>query len=223
MGFNKGLFFGLVTAFSVGHASAQVLAEYNFDGASPAATSAAAGITAGTANFDQWDGGLTTPGFSGSSAFARTNATNNVALPLEQDLSEALANDNYLSFTIDGTGYSVSSIAYAHSLNSATNGASYVSYLFTSKTGFADGDQLDATLLQTGTLSESVNFDTSGIASLQGLSEQIEVRIYLSDDRQENGEVHFLDSITVSGVPEPGSLALMIFGGVCLCRRPRRR
>ena len=229
MRLSKGLLFGIALTVLTGQATAQVIAEYNFDGASPVASNTAPGITAGDANFTEWDPAASAPGFSGSSAFARSSATNNVAIPLEQNLSEALAADNYLSFKIDGTGYSVDSIGYVHSVTGAPSNGIYASYLFTSKTGFSEGDQLtDAgvglptTTLTTATsTTDTVSFDTSGITELQGLSEEIEIRIYLSDNFLEGSHVHFLDSIIVSGVPEPGSLALLGLGGLCLSWRRR--
>ena len=220
---------GLATTLIAGNASAITLAEYTFDGGSTTATNVAGGITAGVANFDAWNSGTTTPGFDGSGiAFARANATNNVAFdPLEQDLADAIAADNYLSFTLTGVGASVDSITYTHGVLGSINGANYASYLFVGANGFiaVEGDELvdtpgePTTLLSTAATSETVTMSTTGIAALQSFSGTVEVRIYLSDDTQGNPEIHTIDNILVQGVPEPSSLALFSLGGIGLIWR----
>lgn len=237
---SKGLLTGLTASLILmgTSASAVTLAEYNFDSNTGAPSSPAPGITAGTANFSTWSSGVTSPGFNFGQAFAATNATENTGDPIVQDLGEALTNNNYLSFTLNGTGFSVENISYAHSVSGAINGATYASYLFVSKTSapdFSEGQQLTAltptpgdpdntptTSLTNTSTSATVNFDTSGIAALQGLSEEIEVRIYLSDDTFDAGQFHSLDSISVSGVPEPTSLAVLGILGVFVLSRRRR-
>lgn len=205
-----------------GAGSATVLAQYTFDGGSAAPTVSAGGIGVTAADFNDWIGGTTSPGFSASpeAAFARTNATNTASPPTET-LADALSSNNYLSFNLNyiGNAFSVSQIDYTHYVTGASG--TYTSYLFTSATGFSSGNQLATIALNNVTTSGSIALDVSGISALQGLTSSLEVRIYLSDSTNSNGEVHFLDNITVSAVPEPASLVLLLTGGVFLMRRQR--
>jgi hypothetical protein len=212
-------------------ASASVLAEYTFE-ASPSGTlsptSTRAGISADPVTFGNADVDLNAVLGGGFGVTQRTSTTT-------QLLANAIAADDYLSLTIGpvvaGDAYSVSSVSYRYFLSDTNTFGDYQTTLFSSATNatpgtFAAGDEIGAGVIvgtSTSTpTSNTVTIDTSGIAALQNRLDDVEFRIYFTDDQNVSGHVHAIDDIVINGVPEPGSLALVSFAGLGLLRRRSR-
>ena len=213
--------------FAATPASAVVIAEYTFDSNSQASADLSPETNATNADFGAWNGdwaGSTTSnmGFSSNLAFVRS--------PLSStDLSNgsntgAIGHNDYLGFTIQGSGFDITSISFSHAMTDTDNGNTYQAHLFTSATGFAAGNVLQSTTLAgTGSgVSGGLAFDATGTAALQGLASDLEVRIYITDSQDTPGFVHTIDNIVVNGTPEPGSLALLGLGGAFLLWHRRR-
>ena len=204
-------------------ASAVVIAEYSFDSNSQASTDASLETDALDATFGAWDGASpgSDIGFSSEAAFARSSATSAV---LSDGTTGAIDDDDYLSFTIQGSGFDVTSISFSHAMTDTNNGNTYQAHLFTSATGFAAGDVLGSSTLlgNGGAVTGGLTFDANAVLALQGLAADLEVRIYLTDTQNVPGFVHFVDNIVVEGTPEPSSLAVLGFAGACLFWHRRR-
>lgn len=234
MGFNKGLFFGFSLVFlnlSVPFgAEATTQAEYTFGDTGGATESTDSDVVTDASDVALGNGdfGISSVGTIGNAAFIRT--TNTVS-----DQATAITNSDYLSFTIDlaagETEFSIVEVSYLHHLTDTENGNTYNSYLYSSVAGglVAGNEIASSTFVITPEAgdfddvakTETVVFDAASAGGYDTLSGPVTFWILLTDTANNNGHVHGVDNIVVT--PEPGSLALMIFGGACLLRRPRRR
>lgn len=228
MKYSKGLLASLamitIGGSFVGYdAQAETIAEYTFTGNSPASSDSSAATVAGAAAFGSWDG-FSSPdyGISSEVAYARSSVTSDQLSNLSGN--GAIDHNDYLGFTITGVDFDIAAISFQHSMTDTDNGNTYQAHLFTSATGFSEGDVLLSTSLAGtgGAVSDTPTLVTTGIAALQGIVGDLEVRIYFTDAQTIPGFIHTLDNIIVSGVPEPGSLALFGLGGVCVLWRRRR-
>lgn len=226
---SNGLRLGLAGSLILGtaNASAEELARYDFDLVTPSttalATSSAVGIIAGDATvgeFDEDTSSSDSPQFDSLGFFVRTADTKNTSGNL---LANALDAGDYISFTVSGADYDITSITYDY--QTSGSGFAFSSYLFSSATSsFADPTLLDASdalfvVNRAGTTSAAT---TGTFAPLVDLTGTTEFRIYFSDSSFATGNSQRVDTIVVEGVPEPGSLTFIGIGGAGLLLRRRR-
>ena len=223
---SKRMLLGLAgfIAFGSFQASADVLAQYTFDDGLGGSTLAAESVDPGIVANDVVLADFNLANLGDFSALIGVDDVG-PSLDLSQD---------FLSFTLDGGAntLNISEVSFEWGLTDAP-GFDFDVYLLSSATGFATSNVISTS----GALSAAstatnppgfapftldVSVDTSGIAGLQGVSGPVEFRIYVTDSIT-SGPGHFIDDISVEGVavPEPGSLALLGLGGLCLFRRRR--
>jgi len=145
-------------------------------------------------------------------------------------LSNALAADDYYSFTVSRTldVFSFDSLDFDW-FKTAGAGANVQATLFWSDGGFSLGNQIDSvTLAGTGEsgsfLARSIDLSVLPLS----VSPSVEFRLYLDDAGASNQANLFrLDNILLSGdtslVPEPSSMCLTGLGVLALARSLRRR
>ena len=160
--------------------------------------------------------------------------------PEAQTLSQAIAQDEFLRFTVqadagsqlDLAGGSVDFNGIIPAGGSAT--APQVFTLFSSIGGF---DEADAIVSEPapGTIPGDISFALPDDPSFNGLTEAIEFRVFASRESQPTrtgGGIEFKNqnpgtSVVLNGevtgtvVPEPGSLALLGLGGLLIAARRR--
>lgn len=222
---SNALLTGLTAALILAgtHTSADVLAEYTFTGNSPASTDTTLLPNATDANFGSWDGtwtGTTTGfiGFNFGVAFVSTSLTTD-ALTTGTGTG-AVGRGDYLAFTIQGSGFDITSIAFEHAISDSDADATYQAHLYTSETGLIAGQV--STLTGTGVaVAGGLTYVPTG-GALDGLTSDLEVRIYFTDSQDVNGFAHSIDNIIVQGTPEPTSLAVLGILGVLVLSRRRR-
>lgn len=226
---SNGMRLGLAGSLILGtaNASAEVLAQYDFVDGSPAATTADF-ITATDAAFGPFSSSSSSPSIDALGVFVAASDTNRLVDAGTNALADALdppgGAGDYISFTIDSTSPTplrISNIQYTYS-SASNSGFVLSSHLLTSATGFTASDSLNTIDFDSVNGSTDANVDVSNIDDLQNLSGPLEIRIYFSDSTFRPGPNHRVDTIIIQGVPEPGSLALLGLGGVCLLSRRRR-
>lgn len=226
---SNGLLTGLTAALLLtgANASALTLAEYSFTSNSQASTDTVIEPNATDADFGSWDGnwsGSTLPaiGFNFNIAYVSSDLTNDVLT--NGTGTGAIGHSDYLSFTIEGSGFDITSISFDHGINDSEASNSYEAHLFTSATGFAAANVLDtSTLAGTGgAVDGGVAFDATGTTLLQGVTSDLEIRIYFTDSQNVPGFFHSIDNIVVEGTPEPSSLAVLGVLGLFVISRRRR-
>ena len=217
---------GSALAFHAGSASAATIVSYDFTGGSASQTG---GIATGS---DTTVGGFTSgnnggTGISGSSEvlFARTNSTG--ASTADGDsLADAIANDTYWTFTVTNTTGGDLDLGTLTFNYWATSGfGTFTTYVMSDVDGFTDGDEIgsgsiDAPAVNSAALQELQTIDISSLGTLAD-TDSIEFRLYIVDASTANNRIHRIDDVTVNEVPEPGSLALLAIGGLCMVRRRR--
>lgn len=203
-------------------ASAVVLAEYNFTGNSALSTDTEASTAASAVTFTEWTDysgypGGDTPVISGDTFISRASVTNTSATVGIDSLADAIAADNFIKFTITGTGFDITSISFNYD---ATMPSSYSmsAHLLTDATGAVSQE---STTISGSSGDVDVVATANTASDWQGLN-SITVQIYLSDSTTDGGALHRIDSIVVEGTPEPGSLALLALGGIFVSWRRRR-
>lgn len=226
----KGLLFGLAGSLVFGAlpASAEVIAEYNFVDGSAAATSTLGGMTASAVTFDeldQWTSAGSSPSIDELGFFAEGDDTNTNASGGSIDsLESAQSTGDYITFTIGNATnslFSISQISFQYTA-SADGFAGVSSHLLTSATGFTNSDSLKTTTFSDSNGTTPVTVPLSGNTALQNLAGPLEIRIYFSDSTASTAASHRVDDIVIEGTPEPGSLALMAIGGLCILHRRRK-
>ena len=203
-------------------ASAATIASYDFS----SDTSSSDAEANSTANDFAATGGAF--GASGRSGFWTNFFT--------RDGETTLTGNNYVGFTVDiDAGYELDLTALSFNYNSNdANGtiaptATTTFSVRTSADGFAS--DLSGTYSanpdvanSNGAAEESASFDLSG-ASFQNLTGSFEVRIYAELSESSFEFINRYDNALLTGdtalVPEPGSLALLGLGGLCVLRRRR--
>lgn len=214
---------GLATTLVAGNASAVVIAEYTFTGGSLASSDTEGSTSASAINFNAWVNhpfypGGDTPVISDDKFLARTSVTNPLAETGSADLDDAIAADNFIEFTITGTDFDVTSVSFDYII-SGSNTYKYRAFVLSDVTGStAQGMSVE---LQSTEASDHV-VATANIASDWENLNSLTLRIYLADSTTNTNGFHYIDNIVVQGTPEPGTLALVALGGVCLIKRRRR-
>jgi len=147
---------------------------------------------------------------------------------------DALTAAQYMYLTVTpgaGASFTLSSISF--DIFAATGGPSARQiYLFSDKTGFADGSELltastvaGTPLIPYNTVATGQNFsiDLSGFASMANINDSATFRFYFQTPNATQGIA--LDNITVSGtvVPEPSTVALLGVGLFSLLASHRNR
>ena len=197
-----------------GPALAVTTVTYSFDAGSGVASVVGSDVTAGAAT----TAGDVQLSVGDNASIVRSNLTS-------EGLSAAISAQDYVSVTVTGADYGISSISYDHSVSDTFNLANYTTHILASPIGFTDTDSVLNTT-RTGDGGplpvEPISVDTSVEPIFQGLTGTTEVRIYFSDTATNNGQVHILDNLVITVTPEPGSLALLGIGGACLLWRRRR-
>jgi len=211
---------GLGLGLASPHASAQVITQYTFPGASLAPTTSAADVTAGNVSF----AGSTASQFS----FAGVLAVN--AGAGAGNAATAVANNSYYQFAVAPLA------GFQMDLNSLTFGAAFGSpgsgYVVRSSVdGF--GSDLGSGVVPTGFPNLTpVLVDLTG-ASFQGLTSSTTFRLYTFLAGSAGNPALGYDNLTLNGtvlsaVPEPSPAALaglgvVVAGGMSALRRRRRR
>ena len=242
MRIDKALQFGfaVVAVMHTASSSAKVLASYTFDGTSGSTLNAdtvAAGVVADPVSFGSGGMGVentvVTPTTFSYAATQRVETTQDGTLA--STFAPEGGNQNYLSITLDFSAaaapVSVSEVSYRYYLTGSVTDGAYASHLlldsFAAPIGtFTADDEIGTDpIVGTNSNTDSNNIatiDTSNISVLQNLSGEITLRIYVTDEQGQSGHRHVIDDITISSIPEPGSLATGLFGLGVLCLRRRR-
>lgn len=227
---SNGIRLGLAGSLILGAASvsAEELVRYDFVGGSPAAT-VSGSMTGTDVTLGPFLSPSSSPSIDALGVFVQASDTNTTSATTGiSDLADALdspdGTGDYIRFTIDSTSampFSISNIRYTYtSLNNS--GFVLSSHLLTSATGFTASDSLNTVSFIADNGSTDENVDVSGISELQGLTGPVEIRLYFSDSTFNSAPDHRIDTIIIEGIPEPGSLALLGLGGVCLMWRRHR-
>lgn len=226
----RSLFFSFCLPLAtVALSQGATLANYLFTGG--AATSADTDPDTTASNF-----GLTASGSSISAAsnnlFLRSNATTS------STLSESLANNTYVSFTLTpGSGVQVTlqTLKLNHGASNSDTDASFITNLavLSSVGGFTESSPILATFMKdvpidnggTGITDARVIDLTSFGSTFTNLTGPVEFRFYFYDSVNFNNKIHRLDTVQLEGttvIPEPSSLALVAVGaGGVFFRRSR--
>lgn len=230
---------GMATTLLAGNASSGVvIAQYTFAGSSPSSTDTDLLTDALDVQIGAFPGDTDVdpgPGFQETGAFARTEDTadpgtlGGTIVPLQT----AIDDGDFFSFTIEhtGTDFSISQITFDYIVTASGTTTQFGAHLFSDVTGDTDAaDELVSTTpgaipvtTSSNGVTTSLTFLLSGETDLQNRTDDVTFSIFLRDNQSNNGQIHSLDNIVVTGdVPEPGSLALLGLGGACLIRRRRR-
>lgn len=145
---------------------------------------------------------------------------------------DRIASENWITFSItvsDTQEIDLTSLNFDYT---EIEPASFLLGVYTSKTGFTEGDHLLG-LYRNGipggtfTTNNGTSVDLSGVTALQDLTDEtVEFRFLLGDDSGATSRIHVLDNIVLNGdvtvVPEPSATALLGLGGLALVLRRRR-
>ena len=172
------------------------------------------GATAGTAG--------------GSLGFANAGAAST--------LSGAISGNVYHSFTLNpSTGFLLNISGVTFNADSSSSTSTFNFDLLSSVTGFTDSDSLGSFSIVNGG-SVTTTIDTSGFSALQGVTSNVELRIYVNRSAGAGTAAYYADdgvnrglfSIngTVDVVPEPSTYAMLALAGAgfagYVIRRRRR-
>jgi hypothetical protein len=221
-------------AFVVAHlasssARAAVLANYPFTGGTAASNDSDAS-TAGdfTINASQTGAGISA---TSNNLFLRSNTTA-ATEAAAADTPTTGTGTSYVGFTITpfaGFPLSLQTLTFQTIFNAATAGGATATANFvvrSSRDSFAaDISPVFSETYQdvtgaTGTFTGR-SVDLSG-AAFQNLSTTTEFRIYVFDNSTNNNQTPRLDTVQLTGTPEPASVALFGIGAMGLLTRRRR-
>lgn len=197
---------------------AQTTVTYDFASGSALGSVVGTDVSAGNATTG---GDVALSASSGGVAFIRSDVTS-------EGLSNAITANDYLSVTLTGADYGISEITFNHSVSDTFDDADYTTHILVKEFGLtfvASDEVLDTTRTADGSplpATPAASVDLSLDPAFQGLSGTTEIRVYFSDDVTNNGQIHLLDNLFITVVPEPSSLALVGLGGFFLLRRRRR-
>ena len=141
-----------------------------------------------------------------------------------------IATENWVTFTITVPSTQQINLTTLDFDYTEIEPASFLLGVYTSKTGFTEGDHLlglyrAGTPGGTVTTNNGTSVDLSG-AAFQNLSgETVEFRFLLGDDSGATSRIHVLDNIELVGdiTPDPATMSLLALGGLGLLRRRRNR
>lgn len=156
---------------------------------------------------------------------------------------DALTKNDYISFTVtpdvgilfDATSFKIDALALNGSLGQPGSTTEYSFGLYSSVDGWAStsdmigsSQSLSFTSTAAGRQLGNWNTLTFDITSLTDLNSDTEFRLYvwvsnITGSTPNNNRRLALDNITLSTIPEPSSLALIIAGIIGLTMRTRRR
>jgi len=175
---------------------------------------ASAGIAGGRSGFNQ-------------NLFERTNQTTST------DLTTAVANNEFFSFTVDvnpGAVLDLTSLSvdlgYSRVLGLPTDQLTIE--VLSSIDGFTDADSIGSlTSITTNTgqnILQNLTVDLSG-PDFQNLTTPIEFRFYLYDDANDNDTIHRIDNVVLNGtaIPEPSTLTLLLGASLTMLIGFRRK
>ncbi len=145
----------------------------------------------------------------------------------------------YLTWTVDASAGFEASVSDINFLYNAQQNADVEWALFSSQTGFASfsdsiaSGSVDAADVFFGNSTKLVEVVLSGVSGLQGVEDEIEFRLVLTNgvgafsrsgirDAGEDAGLTTLGTVSASAVPEPSSIALFGLGVAGLVFRRRR-
>lgn len=142
-----------------------------------------------------------------------------------------IADENWVTFTITVPSTQQINLTTLDFDYTEIDPASFLLGMYTSKTGFTEGDHLlglfrAGTTAGTFTTNNGTSVDLSA-AAFQNLSDEtVEFRFLLGDDSGATSRIHVLDNIELVGditlIPEPSSATLLGLGGLALILRRRK-
>ncbi|MEX2606770.1 MAG: PEP-CTERM sorting domain-containing protein [Kiritimatiellia bacterium] len=158
------------------------------------------------------------------------NPAPSVGAPLDEIATNLDLATDYYTFTISkdagATDYGLASISFEYQVNHSNTVHTTNFSLFSSVTGFSNAGQQIASFEYDGTAGSAfLNTGTINLgASFSGLTTDTEFRIYLDDNGSGSGATYAkIDNVSISAVPEPGTLALLGLSGLALLAGLRRR
>ena len=227
-------------ALAIPAARGDVLLEYTFpfvsgSTASPSPTTTASGLTGSdfvpNSGFEGTLGSQYGYSAIGGTVFVSGDGTG--AASDGDELSEALANGYYWTFTVENTStdaFSLGSLSFTHRWENPFTTLQAGLHAFSSASGFTASDRLIAgTISGNDTTLNTETFNFSGQTLAAGASQ--EYRFYMTDNSGSGARFHRINSVTLNGaavaaVPEPGSAlfcGLSLLGGLVLRRRRQHR
>jgi len=196
----------------------------NFAGVTASDISVGAGLNlvTTTANGNTFGGGSDPNEFTlggARDAFGFPDDNNNA------DLAGALAQNNYISFTItpdSGQIFDLTSLTFDYRVNRVRDAANRYT-VFSSVDGFTNGNQIAATV--TNSNANAFTAQTVDLSSLTGIASAVEFRIFIHGGDRNASSFTGFDNFVVNAVPvpEPGSLVSLVFGLFSLLFFRRKR
>jgi len=215
----------LSALFTVTSASGVTIAEYLFDNGSQADSANDPTVIASIFT-ETWanDAGFST---GSGNAFAFVEV-------IDDTIAESIVSGEYFTFNVDPDGSTLDlvSLDFSQITTNAQNvlsGGTFTVAVFSDKTGFTDGDELETFQINASTVgafTEERSIALSGVSELQGLTTTTEFRFYFATPAdyigsELNGNMR-LDNVVLTSIPEPGAYALfagLLAGAMLIIRR----
>eukprot|EP00752_Nemacystus_decipiens_P016157 g14450.t1 len=204
-------------------ASAVVIAQYDFETTTGNPTGRASLDTEASSTALPIEMGPTDTGdFAVGNLWTGSSGAFLSAVSTVNNLSDALSDGDFVSFTLTGASFDITSVSFDYELNTTSGGNTYSYYVLTDQDGFTNPLPLGGTQSIAGDGSaKSVDVDIDTTASLSGITGSIEFRIVVTDTPGLT-QFHGIDNIVVEGTPEPGSFAVLGLAGAMLFWHRRR-